>query len=402
MKVLLVHNRYRTSAPSGEDVVVRLEREMLTRRGVTVVPFDRCNDDVDDSTLGARIGAAINTVWSASSRRALESVLRDEKPDVAHVHNTFSIISPSIYGACRAAGVPVVQTLHNFRLFCPSALFLRDGRPCEECVDHGLLRSIRYRCYRGSLPATATMAGMLSMHRTIGTYSRDIDRFIALTEFARGKVVRAGLDPGRVAVKPNFLPEPPARGAGGGGYAVYAGRLTAEKGVRTLLEAWKALPDIPLRILGEGALRASLEQVAVRDRVNVQFLGQRPRSEVLEVLRGAEFLVVPSECYEGFPMIIAEAYACGTPVLVSCGGSMDELVKPGVTGETFAARDANELAASARRLHVATREGSSMRDAARSYFDSHLTEEQNFATLMRVYESALGYRGRGVRAATPA
>ncbi|MGO8972543.1 MAG: glycosyltransferase, partial [Steroidobacteraceae bacterium] len=187
MKVLLVHNKYRTSAPSGEDIAVANERRMLESRGVEVIAFERCNDDLDDSSLMAKAAVALNTVWSRRSRAELTMVLREVRPDIAHVHNTFSVISPSVYGACRAAGVPVVQTLHNFRFFCPGALFLRDGKPCEACVEKNLLQSIRYRCYRNSVAATATLATMLSVHRAIGTYDRDIDRYIALTQFARGK-----------------------------------------------------------------------------------------------------------------------------------------------------------------------------------------------------------------------
>src|ERR1700678_1623623 len=193
MKVLIVHNKYRTSAPSGEDVAVGNERRMLEDRGVEVVAFERCNDDLDDSTVTAKTSMAINTIWSQRSRSELRNVLRLTRPDVVHVHNTFSMLSPSVYGACKAEGVPVVQTLHNFRFFCPAALFLRDGKPCEECVDRTLLQSVRHRCYRGSAGATATLAAMLGLHRAIGTYANAIDRYIALTEFGRGKAIKGGI-----------------------------------------------------------------------------------------------------------------------------------------------------------------------------------------------------------------
>src|SRR5579862_995295 len=235
MKVLIVHNRYRTSAPSGEDVAVQNEQRMLARQGIEVVQFERCNDDLDQDTLIARTAMARNTIWSQRSRSALRKVIRQTRPDIVHVHNTFAMLSPSVYGAAKAEGLPVVQTLHNFRFFCPSALFLRDGKPCEECVDKSLLRSLRYRCYRGSLPATATLATMLALHRAIGTYSQDIDRYVVLTQFARAKVTGAGIAAGKISVKPNFLADPPPAGQGGGGYVIYGGRLLEGKGTETLV-----------------------------------------------------------------------------------------------------------------------------------------------------------------------
>ena len=254
MRVLIVHNSYRTSAPSGEDTAVRNERDMLERHGVDVSTFERCNDDIDISSSIGKSAAAINTVWSQRSRSELRRVVRRLRPDIVHVHNTFSKLSPSIYGACKAEGVPVVQTLHNYRFFCPAALLLRNSRPCEECLDRSLLQSVWHRCYRRSAAATATLAGMLMLHRAIGTYSRDIDRYIALTQFARGKALKGGIAEPKLVVKPNFLPDPPTAGRGEGGYIAYVGRLLEGKGADTLVKAWRQLPSVRLRIVGDGAL----------------------------------------------------------------------------------------------------------------------------------------------------
>jgi glycosyltransferase involved in cell wall biosynthesis len=385
MKVLLVHNKYRTSAPSGEDMAVGNERRMLESRGVEVVPFERCNDDLDESSLTAKAAMAANTVWSQRSRSELRSVLRHVRPDIVHVHNTFSLLSPSIYGACKAEGVPVVQTLHNFRFFCPSALFLREGKPCEDCLDKSLLQSVRHRCYRGSFGATATLAAMLTLHRTIGTYSRDIDRYIALTQFARGKILKGGIAEHKLTVKPNFLPNPPAPGNGAGGYVVYVGRLLEGKGTETLVAAWRHLPSVRLRIVGDGALRAGLEAVAKRENLNIEFTGMQNRSFVLETISNAELLIVPSEWYEGFPMVVAESFACGTPVLASRIGSLDELIADGVTGRKFTAADSQWLAGAVRAA-LADKAGlARMRGNARAYFDAHLTEQANYRQLMNIY-----------------
>jgi glycosyltransferase involved in cell wall biosynthesis len=385
MKVLLVHNKYRTSAPSGEDIAVGNERRMLQARGVEVIAFERCNDDLDDSTLMAKTAAAVNTIWSQRSRSELRKVLRKERPDIVHVHNTFSMLSPSVYGACRTEGVPVVQTLHNFRFFCPSALFLRDGKPCEDCVDKSLLQSVRYRCYRGSFGATATLAGMLALHRAIGTYSHDIARYIALTQFALGKVAKAGISPHKLVVKPNFVPDPPSPGRGGGGYIVFVGRLLEGKGTETLLAAWRRLPSVKLKIIGDGALRPRLEAIAREEHLNVEFAGPQSRAFVLEAIANADLLIVPSEWYEGFPMVIAESFACGTPVLASRIGSLEELIEEGVTGRQFKPADPEGLA-HAVRATLADEPGlQRMRANARAYFDAHLTEAANFAQLMNIY-----------------
>jgi len=397
MKVLLVHNKYRTSAPSGEDIAVANERRMLENRGIEVLAFERCNDGLDDSSFAAKAAMALNTIWSRRSRSELTEVLREFRPDIAHVHNTISMLSPSVYGACRAQGVPVVQTLHNFRFFCPGALFLRDGKPCEACVDQSLLQSIRYRCYRNSVAATATLATMLSVHRAIGTYSQDIDYYIALTQFARTKFARAGIAEHKLAVKPNFLPEPPPPGRGGGGYVVFVGRLLEGKGTETLVDAWRRLPDVRLKIIGDGALRPRLEEIVRSECLNVEFAGMQPRTQVLEAVANAELLIIPSEWYEGFPMVIAESFACGTPVLASRIGSLEELVEEGVTGRKFTATKADELA---RAVDSMLADGPSLRQMranARTYFEANLTEQQNFTQLMRIYSTVLAASQREYR-----
>jgi glycosyltransferase involved in cell wall biosynthesis len=373
---------------------------MLERHGVEVSTFERCNDDITASGWVQRCHLAASTVWSRASRRGLSAVLRRNRPDIVHVHNTFALISPSIYGACRNAGIPVVQTLHNFRLFCPAALFLRDGKPCEACVDSGLLQSVRYRCYRGSRSATATLAGMLTVHRALGTYANHIDRYIALTEFARGKVIRAGLPESKVIVKPNFLPDPPPPGQGSGDYVAFVGRLLAGKGAETLVRAWRELPSVPLRIVGDGALREPLEALARREAPNVQFLGRLPREAVLRTVADARLLVIPSDCYEGFPMVVAEAFACGTPILASRIGSLAELIRDGETGATFPAGDAPALAESVRQLLANARGLATMRVKARASFEAELTESRNFDRLMRIYTDLLG--SPRVRSGVPA
>jgi glycosyltransferase involved in cell wall biosynthesis len=389
MRVLQVHNRYRTSAPSGEDAAVRNERRMLESRGIEVINFDRCNDDIDESSLTSRVAVAANTIWSQRSRGELKQVLRRSRPDVVHVHNTFSMLSPSIYGACKAEGIPVVQTLHNFRFFCPGALLLRDGKPCEECLDRSLLRSVRHRCYRGSFAATATLASMLTVHRALGTFQNHIDRYIALSQFARSKMLKGGIAESKIVVKPNFVPDPPAAGAGAGGYVAYVGRLLEGKGAETLVAAWRELPSLRLKIVGDGALRPALEGIARRENLNIEFTGSKSHADVLRIISDAKLLIMPSVCYETFGLVIAEAFACGTPVLASRLGSMEELVDEGVTGRKFVAGDPAELARGVRLMLGDELELCRMRIQARAYFERHLTESRNFALLMGIYREVV-------------
>jgi len=396
MKVLLVHNNYRTSAPSGEDAAVRNERRMLERHGVEVITFERCNDDLDDSSLFSQTANAINTIWSQRSRSDLHRLLRQSRPDVVHVHNTFAMLSPSVYGACKSEGVPVVQTLHNFRFFCPAALFLRGGKPCEECLDKSLLQSVRHRCYRNSIAATATLAAMLAFHRAIGTYSNDIDCYITLTQFGRGKAIKGGIAEHKLVVKANFVPDPPAPGRGEGAYVVYVGRLFEGKGTETLVEAWRHLPSVRLKILGDGALRPSLEAIAQRDNLNIEFTGVQDRAAVIAAISNAALLIVPSEWYEGFPMVVAESFACGTPVIASRIGSLEELVEDGVTGGKFSAGDPEDLAHAIHDILADETNLRQMRNNARAYFDAHLTEERNFAQLMSIYSDVVDEVGRGM------
>jgi len=396
MRVLFVHNNYRTSAPSGEDAAVRNERRMLENRGVEVFAFERCNDDIDDSSLIAKTATAVNTIWSQRSRSQLRKFVSDLCPDVVHVHNTFSMLSPSVYGACKAEGVPVVQTLHNFRFFCPAALLLRDGKPCEDCLDRSLLQSVRHRCYRGSVAATATLATMLVLHRAIGTYSRDIDRYITLTQFAQRKALQGGIAAHKLVVKPNFVPDPPSPGRGGGGYIAYVGRLLEGKGTETLVASWRHLPSVKLKIVGDGALRPVLEAIAQFERLNIEFTGVQDRAGVLETISNAELLIVPSEWYEGFPMVVAEAFACGTPVLASRIGSLEELIDEGVTGKQFIAGDPEDLAKAVRAMLADEVGLRHMRASARDYFDRHLTEEQNYAQLMKIYSEVIAEAHRGM------
>jgi glycosyltransferase involved in cell wall biosynthesis len=390
MRILLAHNYYRSSAPSGEDAVFKNERALLERQGVEVIPFERFNDDIDDRGVAQRIRLALNTAWSEATYRDIDALIRRTRPDIAHFHNTFPLISPSAYAACQDNNVPVVQTLHNFRLICASALLQRDDHVCEDCVGTSLmLPALQHRCYRDSIVATAAVVWMIVGNRMRGTYCKLVNRYIALTQFAAGRLIAGGLPADRITIKPNFLPDhPPEGGEGGGGYAVFVGRLSKEKGVRTLLSAWAGVRDLPLKVLGDGPLRAELEEMAARLALPVEFLGFRSRSEVIGVIMRAEIQIIPSEWYEAFPMVVLEAYACGVPVVASRIGSLAEIVIEGETGMLFEPGDPVDLANKINLLWTDRNSLADYRRMTRLHFDARYTAEQNYAILKKIYDEA--------------
>ena len=385
MRILLVHNFYKSSAPSGEDIVFRQERDLLQSSGFEVVTYERHSDEIDEGSLSALTGTAVSAAWSRQTYRDIGKLIDETAPDVAHFHNTFPLISPSAYAACKERRVPVVQTLHNYRLICPGALLLREGQPCEKCVGATLLPALRYRCYRNSLAATASVVGMLARNRLAGTYRSSVNCYIALTQFAAERMIAGGLPQERIRVKPNFLPDPPApRRKAAEPYAVYVGRLRKEKGVATLLRAWRRLPGVPLHVLGDGEQREELQYYAVEHALNVEFLGRCNRQKVLEMVGGAAVQVIPSEWYEGFPLVILEAYACGTAVVASDIGSLRELIVPGTTGYLFEPGNPDDLADKVVHMMSADRAGQ-IGQGARSMFSNKYTADANLARIKEIY-----------------
>lgn len=255
MKLLLAHNSYQQRG--GEDATFEKERDLLRAAGHEVVEYYRSNFEVQQySSALSHIALAKNTIWSRNTYAEFRRMLLREKPQIVHIYNTFVVISPSIFWACREVGVPVVQTLQNFRLSCPAGDFFRRGRVCEQCKEHSLLRGVTHACYRGSRATTATVALMLAIHRWNQTWTTMVDRYIALTDFARRKFAEAHLPQEKLAVKPNFIHPDPGEKATPGDYALFVGRLSREKGLATLLSAWEQVPQtVPLKIVGDGPLR---------------------------------------------------------------------------------------------------------------------------------------------------
>jgi glycosyltransferase involved in cell wall biosynthesis len=394
MRILLAHNFYRSSAPSGEDAVYRNERALLESKN-EIISYERFNDDIDESTLGRKFRLAMEGAWSRHTYQDFAALIKKNPPDIAHFYNTFPLISPSAYAACRDNGVPVIQTVQNYRLVCPNGLLLRGGKPCEDCFGTNFLPAIRYRCYRESLPATGAIVWGLLNNRWRGTYNNLVTRYIAPTQFGAIKLVQGGLPKHLMEVKPNFLPVMPTPGTGSGGYALFAGRLSSEKGLRTLLEAWKSVKGLPLKIAGEGPLRQELQSFASMQNLPIEFLGYVSYSDVLALTRDAGFLVVPSEWYEGFPMVVVQALACGTPVIASRLGSLDEIVEEGKTGLKFEAGNPKDLTIRVNELASDRSRLARMRVHARTAFEERYTAEINYSQLMEIYQGAIcDFRGQ--------
>jgi len=394
MRIVLVHNTYREAG--GEDVVFESERRLLERAGHSVTPYVRSNTEMRDDSVIARIAIVPRMLWSSETRHDFANILDRVRPDIVHVHNTFMRITPSIHSACVERGIPAVHTLHNFRLLCPGGNFFRDGVICRECVDRSLLQSVRHACYRNSHGATAAVALMLAFHRALQTYEKSIARFITLTKFAKEEFVAAGFPPDKFVVKPNFTDEDPGERTGKGDYALFIGRLMENKGPRILLNAWHRLPGhYPLHIAGDGPDREALETEVRQSKLSgVSFLGRIPRAAVIDAIKRARFVIVPSVLYEGFPMCIVESFACGTPVLCSRLGGLAELVEDPVTGMHFKPGDAVDLARAIEWAWNHPSELERMGHAARTEYETKYTAEKNYLHLMDIYEQAVATAGR--------
>ncbi len=384
MRILSVHNYYQIRG--GEDESSEAEQNLLREMGHSVVVYAENNDRV------AKINPlqmAVNTLWSPSAYQKVKQHLAAQRCDLMHVQNFFPLISPSIYYAAKSEGIPVIQTLRNYRLLCPNGLFFRQGRVCEDCLGQAIpLPGVWHGCYRESRLESGAVATMLSLHRAMQTWQEKVDVYVALTEFARQKFIQGGLPPDKIVVKPNFVHPDPGMGEGKGGYALYVGRLSVEKGLDTLLNAWEHLgKHLPLKIVGDGPLA---EQViaATQKFAEVEWLGRLSMTEVYRLMGEAKMLIFPSKWYETFGRVALEAFAKGTPVIAANIGAIAELVEHGRTGLHFIPGDAKDLAIQVEFALAHPQELQQMRQAVRAEFESKYTAKQNYQQLMKIYQQA--------------
>jgi len=385
MRILFVHNRYLIRA--GEDAVWESEQRLLIERGHKVITYTHDNREIPRLS-SLRIG--LRAVWSANDYSAIRESIRQYRPDVVAIHNFFPLISPAVYYAARAEKAPVVQTLHNYRLLCLGSYLYRDGKLCEDCL--GKLApwpGILHGCYRQNRVASSGVAAMLTAHKALNTWRRMVDVYVALTDFERMKFIEGGLPAEKIVVKPNFALLDPGVGKGEGKYALYVGRLSPEKGLDTMIAAWQELGQlIPLKIVGDGALAGRVTEAASKN-PGIEYLGEKSRAEVAEMIKGASFLIFPSRWYEGLPMIIIESYASGTPVIASKLGSMNSLIEHGRTGLHFRPGDVVDLINQVKWAVSHPAEIEAMRGYARDEFEANYTADRNYEALMNVYDMAL-------------
>lgn len=377
VRVLVVHSAYQHRG--GEDTVVESEVALLRQYGHEVETYFRSNDEIAGMS---QLSIARQTLWSDRTSDDVMALCSSFRPEVVHAHNTFPIISPSLYWAADRIKVPVVQTLHNFRLMCLNALYLREGRVCQDCTGKLPWRGVVRGCYRGSKPASAVLCGMLGLHRALGTYQKKVTRYIALNEFCRGKFIEGGLPAERIVIKPNFV-------AGGAPQDVprsgllFVGRLSQEKGLVSLAAAMRKLPSVNLRVAGDGPDESTFSNLD-----NVLLLGALKKHDVRLEMNRAIALVVPSICFETFGLVVIEAFASSCPVIASRTGALAELVDDGVTGLLFEPGNAADLS---EKIDWALRhpaEMAAMGAAARVRFEREFSPAANHQRLLAIYEEA--------------
>ena len=389
LTVLVAHNRYQIAG--GEDTAMQSEVDLLRAAGHRVVECVVSNTDI--RSVPDKIRTALRVRDNPDGARRISHAIANARPDVLHVHNFFPLFSPSIYRSAREAGVAVVQTLHNYRTLCAGGLLMRDGKPCHKCLDGSPYWGTVHRCYRSSALASLPLSSMIAHHRTRGTWQTDVDCYLVLSEFARGIFGSAGFPADRMIVKPNTVDDPGEPDWADRAGIVYAGRLSQEKGVHHLIEA-AHLTDMEISVIGDGPLGEELRAAAPP---NVRFHGALPRSEVRGAIARARALVLPSVCYEGFPMTLAEAYAAGTPVIASDLGALRELVEDGGTGYRVEPADAAGLAAAMARFRD-QETTTLLGQKARKAYTSRYAPDQNRAILEMAYRTAIARADRTVSA----
>lgn len=388
MRILMLHNYYQQRG--GEDESTEQELTLLKQQGHKVYFYNRHNDEIKTYHWLQKGPLFFKPTWATDSYTQIRNIIQTFQPDIAHFQNFFPLISPSAYYACHEEGVPIIQMLRNYRLLCANSYFFRDGQVCEDCLNHSLWHAIRHKCYRDSRIQTLSLVFMLTTHRLLKTWTDKINAFITLTQFSRHKFIEGGLPAAKIFVRPNFLATDPGSSDEAGQYALFVGRLEEPKGIPFLLNAWRNLPAIPLKIVGDGPLfHWAKDYIAEHHLTHIEMVGKIPLSDVLTYMQKARFLVMPSRWYETFGRTIIEAYATGTPVLVSRLGAMTELVKEEQTGFTFALDDVEDLTKKANWLWLHPEKSQEMGKLARQEFENNYTAAKNYENLMQIYHQVI-------------
>lgn len=383
MRILIAHNSHKIAG--GEQRVFESESRLLASAGHDVFHFNVHNDQID--SLGT-LSLARKTIYNRESSDQLSKLIDRHQPEIVHVHNILPLLSPSIFRAAKRHGVPTIWTLHNYRLICPGMYLLRDGKTCEQCVSKRLaMPAIVHKCYRGSRSATTAVAAMQLVHRTMGTWKKNVDRFITPSKFTKRKFVDGGMSPEKITVKGNFVPGSPQMGTGDRDGIVYVGRLSEEKGIQVLLDAWTQHHlETPLRIVGGGPMEDQVRKAAEQF-PQIEFLGSKTSDAVSHCMSQATATIVPSLCYETFGMVVAESMSVGTPVIASDGGALAELIRDEKNGLLMQPGSASAAAQAVKKL-LQMDQSMLQQEARRSYEKLH-TEKANLHQLQAIYEDVI-------------
>ncbi|MFF1695164.1 glycosyltransferase [Streptomyces sp. NPDC058257] len=398
MHILVVHNRYSSAQPSGENVVVDQEVGLLRAAGHRVEVFERRSDDIAARSLPSKAAVPLLVPWNPAVRSELATRLRTSRPDVVHVHNVFPLLSPAVLAACADAGVPAVATLHNYTQVCVPGTLHRDGRPCTECVGSATaLPAVRHGCYRDSRLATVPLAVSLSVNRR--RWWSGVERFFCISAAQRDVLVRSGMPPERLTVKHNFVPDPDARRSDAGEHVLFLGRLAEIKGVRLLMTAWDALAadggvGVPLVIAGAGPLADEVTAWAA-GRDDVRYVGLLDPAQCRQAIARAVTVVAPSTALETFGLVVAEAMAAGVPAVAAGHGSFVELIEDGVAGLLHQPGDAGSLASCVRRITAEPARNQEMGQAARRRYERDFSPAVGLERLVEGYRTAIAVRYGG-------
>ena len=383
MKVLQVHNYYQY--PGGEDAVVKYEYELLTANNDKVIQYIRKNKEIENYSLLQKGRLLFETSCSKRTYNEISEIIKKEKPDICHVHNTLPLVSPSIYYACKDLNINVVQTLHNYRLLCSNAYFFKAGKICEECLVKSLYHSVKYGCYRDSKLQTFALARSIEKNKKWGTWQNKIDKYIALTEFSKNKFIKGGLPKEKLIVKPNFIFIDPGFDYNTQNHFLFAGRLDVTKGIEVILEANKnVIKNAKIFIAGNGTFKNKVISVFHKN-----YFGQLNHNELIKFIKDSIALIFPSIWYEGMPMTIIESFACGKPVIASKLGSMAEMIDDGKTGLLFEVGNSEDLA---KKINWASEHPVEMKQMgmnARKEYEEKYTAEKNYEILMSIYNAVL-------------
>lgn len=385
--VLMAHNYYKVAG--GEDTVFHNEVKMLEKNGHKVTKYTRHNDEIKGGVL-SKLKLGIDTIFSFKTYKEVKKLIDENDIDIVHVHNTLPLISPSIYYAARSKKVPVVQTIHNFRLLCPGATFTINGEICEKCVFKGLRQSLRYRCYRNSLSETFIMYITLNLHRIIGTYNKL--KYITLTEFNKKKLLELVKDSNDIYVKPNFLEKTEIVERTMEDYFVYIGRLDSIKGINFLVETWKEVDEnIYLYVIGTGPEEYKVKKYIEDNNIkNINMLGFMERKMAFEIIQKSRAIIVPSRWYEGFPMTIVESFSLGVPVIGSKIGNIESIIDNENNGLLFNYSNKYELKEVIESIFSNKEQNKKLGKNAYNTFIENYTDKENYKILKRIYEDLVG------------